>query len=140
MWEIQVEVINNFTDKHKSFELLNKLGVKIPITKYFDNLINLDDMIFPCIIKPSKESGGSVFVFLAENKQEAKTYCNFLIKNGLEVIVQEYLNHTGGEFTIGLISSPKREIIGSIVLKRLFNSKISLVLKGKIGIISGPHS
>ncbi len=134
------KVIEVCSSKAKTFKILSSLGFKVPFTKSISILSDLDDMIFPCIIKPSAGSGGSVTVFLAENQEEAGLYVNYLLRNGKPVIAQDYIPHEEGEFTVGVLSSKNQEIFGSIALKRIFSSKLSVLFKSEIGLISTGYS
>ncbi len=117
------KVIEVCSSKAKTFKILSSLGFKVPFTKSISILSDLDDMIFPCIIKPSAGSGGSVTVFLAENQEEAGLYVNYLLRNGKPVIAQDYIPHEEGEFTVGVLSSKNQEIFGSIALKRIASGR-----------------
>jgi len=79
---------------------------------------------FPCVVKPSSDSGGSNMVFLAENLQEAQFFVSYLAARGLEACVQEYIVSTE-EFTVGVLSAPDGTVISSIALRRNLNSKLS---------------
>lgn len=133
-------VIEKFTDKKITFEILDKLGFRVPLTLNFEGPSDLDLMNYPCVVKPAKHSGGSSFVFLAENKQEALLYSTYLKNNEKPVVIQEYIPESEGEFTIGVLCLPDRRLVGSIALKRVFNSKLSVLIKGKVGLISSGYT
>lgn len=133
-------VINTCSDKNILFEFLKNHDVPIPESR---RIITIDDIAgfqFPCIIKPSKDSGGSNFVFLAKNQEELENYCNYLLANKMTPIIQEYIPHHEGEFTVGVLSTQNKKIIGSIALKRLFNSKLSVSIKTQDHLISSGYS
>lgn len=130
------QIIERFSNKKTSFEILSRLGFQIPLTLSVKDSDDLDNMNYPCIIKPATGSGGSNFVSLAENKEDASMYVDYLTKNGKNVIVQEYISEAEGEFTVGVLSLPNQRIVGSIALKRIFESKLSILSKGKLGLIS----
>lgn len=129
-----------FSNKKTTFEVLAKLGIKIPLTWVVEKLDELDAMSYPCIIKPITGSGGSSFVFLAADKEEASLYVRHFTRNGKRALVQEYIPADEGEFTVGVLSLPNKQLVGSIALKRVFNSKLSIFLKGKVGLISSGYS
>jgi carbamoyl-phosphate synthase large subunit len=133
-------VVNRFSDKQVTFKILAELGFQTPLTVTANKPDDLDDMIYPCIVKPSTGSGGSSFVFLAEGRDEALLYVSYLVKNGKAPIVQEYISADEGEFTIGVLSLPDRQVVGSIALKRTFGSKLSVLLKTKAEVISSGYS
>ncbi|HEX3145607.1 MAG TPA: ATP-grasp domain-containing protein, partial [Pyrinomonadaceae bacterium] len=86
------EVISRFSDKLTTFRVLSELGFEVPRTLTGSSIRDLDEMTFPCIVKPATGSGGSSFVFLAEDRDEALIYLNYLVKNGKRAIVQEYIS------------------------------------------------
>jgi carbamoyl-phosphate synthase large subunit len=133
-------IIRDFSDKATSFRRLNELGFAVPITLTVRAPADLDEMSYPCVVKPATGSGGSSFVFLAENQDEALLYVSYLSKNGKTALVQEYVTLAEGEFTIGVLSLTNGEIAGSIALKRVFNSKLSVLMKTSIGLISSGYS
>jgi carbamoyl-phosphate synthase large subunit len=133
-------VIERFTDKQTTFKVLAELGFEVPLTVTADRPEDLDGMTYPCIIKPATGSGGSSFVFLAEHREEALLYVRYLVKNGKRAIVQEYIPEDEGEFTIGVLSLPDGRVAGSVALQRIFESKLSVLAKSKVGLISSGYS
>src|SRR6185369_14045487 len=122
------------------FEYLKGIGVTTPWTQRVKGRADLENIHFPCIVKPSSGSGGSDSVFLATNMEECILYVELLIRNNREVIVQEYIGIEEGEFTIGVLSDTNANIMGSIAMKRIFNSKLSVAYKGPKGLISSGYS
>jgi carbamoyl-phosphate synthase large subunit len=135
-----LEVIEICSDKARTFQYLLDLGLPVPRTVMISATQQLDNMSFPCIIKPAVHSGGSSFVFLAKDKEEASIYAKYLVENSLSPIAQEYIPHDDGEFTVGVLSLPDGRMVGSIALKRLFNAKLSVLMKGEAGLISSGYS
>lgn len=133
-------IIEIFSNKKTTFETLSKLGFPIPLTLDIIDEDDLNKMSFPCIVKPSTGTGGSDSVFLADNKYECLLYVELLKKNGRNVIVQEYIPLDEGEFTIGVLSLPSGDVVDCVVMKRLFNSKLSVAFKSKLGLISSGYS
>jgi len=133
-------IIEIFSDKKKTFEKLADLGCNVPLTIEVNTEADLDKMSYPCIVKPSSGTGGSDSVFLAANKEECLVYVELLKRNGRKTIVQEYIPLDEGEFTIGVLSLPTKEVVGCVVMKRLFNSKLSVAYKNKYGLISSGYS
>ena len=133
-------VIEIFSDKKATFEKLEELGCNIPLTIEVKSDNDLDKMTFPCIVKPSKGTGGSDSVFLAANKEECLVYVELLKRNGRSTIVQEYIPVDEGEFTIGVLSLPDKDVVGCVVMQRVFNSKLSVAFKSKYGLISSGYS
>jgi carbamoyl-phosphate synthase large subunit len=133
-------IVNLFSDKQKTFVFLKAHNIPIPRTITVNNEIDLDGFSFPCIVKPTSGTGGSDSVFLALSKEECILYVELLKRNGRAAIVQEYIDLDEGEFTIGVLSGINGEILGSIAMKRSFNSKLSVAYRGKKGLISSGYS
>ncbi len=133
-------VIETFSNKKNTFEKLKSLGITIPLTIEVKSEYDLLQMTYPCIVKPSTGTGGSDSVFLAANIDECMVYVELLQRNGRNTIVQEYIPLDEGEFTIGILSLPNKEIAGCVVMKRLFNSKLSIAFKSTHGLISSGYS
>jgi len=133
-------VIRQFSDKLTTFRILAELGFPVPKTRIGPDLSVVEDMTFPCVVKPASGSGGSTFVFIAENRDEALLYVNYLAKNGKQAVVQEYISAEDGEFTIGVLSLPDGKIAGSVAMKRILESKLSVLLKSRVATISTGYS
>ena len=114
------------------------IGIRIPLSATIDVFDDIFITDIPCIVKPATGSGGSAFVFLAQNKNEAKIYAQYLIHNNQKPIIQEYIHHKEGEFTVGTLLLGDK--IGSIALKRIFNNKLSILQRNKVGLISTGYS
>jgi len=134
------QVIRLCTDKIKTFDFLKKEGIPVPKTKLISKEKDLLNFSFPCVMKPSLGSGGSRFLFITENLEEAKRYFNYCRKNRRKIIIQEYVSEKEGEYTVGVLSLPDGQIAGSIALKRLFDSGLSVSVKSKNRLISSGYS
>jgi carbamoyl-phosphate synthase large subunit len=134
------DVIDLCADKARAFEFLFRKGVPVPKTKSVNSEDELTDFNYPCVIKPSTDSGGSAFVYLAEDREEAAHYLSSLRKKGKKLVVQEYVPHDQGEYTVGVLSLTDGSILGSIALRRLFNSKLSYIFKDQDKVISSGYS
>lgn len=134
------KVIDVCSDKAKTFEVLSELGLDIPKTYAYREELDFNALDYPCIVKPATGSGGSNFVFFAGDKNEAILYCQYLKNNQKSPIIQEYISEDEGEYTIGVLSLPNKIMIGSIVLRRVFDSKLSVLIKGDFGLISSGYS
>lgn len=133
-------VTKTCSHKGKLFGYLSKHNVTIPNSWTISSLDDLTQVTFPCIIKPATNSGGSTSVFIAQNIEELTTYAEYMLKNAMIPIVQEYLPHENGEYTVGVLNTPDGKLVGSIALKRLFHAKISIMSKTESGLISSGYS
>ncbi len=128
------------SDKNRLFEHLKQRDIPIPYSLSVANLDDLKDFPTPCIIKPATGTGGSRFVFLAADEQEARLYLRYVLENCESALVQEYIPLDEGEFTIGVLSLPDGQVYTSIALKRLFHAKLSVLMSTKTGLISSGYS
>lgn len=135
-----INIIRKFSDKLETFSRLSELGIMIPKTRIAESDESVVAIGFPCIIKPSTDSGGSVFVFLAMNLDEAMVYIHFIRKNGYIPLVQEYIDDEEGEFTVGVLSLPDASVVGSIALRRCLHAKLSVAYRGQCGVVSSGNS
>lgn len=134
------EIIEICTDKAKTFNFLKSKKVPIPLSRFVTDEENFEGFRFPCIIKPSHNSGGSSFAYIAENKSEAHMYAEYLRGNDIKCIAQEYIPCDEGEYTVGVLTLPNGELVGSIALRRLLDSKLSLRTNYKNRIVSSGYS
>jgi carbamoyl-phosphate synthase large subunit len=130
------DVVHRLADKDKCFLELERFNIKIPRTVAVKDAGVLQSVPYPCIIKPSTDSGGSAFVFFARDRAEAALYSAYLKANGKSVVAQEYIPHTFGEFTVGVLSDPFGQVIDAIALKREFPAKLSVQARGEDFLIS----
>lgn len=132
--------VSLFSDKSATFKKLAEIGIAIPKTKELINESDLAEIGVPCIVKPAVGSGGSVSVFFAVNAEEALIYADFIRRSGSMPIAQEYIDDSEGEFTIGVLSLPNADLVGSIALRRVLDAKLSIAYKGRGGLISSGYS
>jgi carbamoyl-phosphate synthase large subunit len=135
-----IELIQTYSNKKTSFEKLLALNIDIPYTKEIDFETDLTNLPYPCVIKPYIDTGGSDGVYIVGNVEECSVYRDFLLKSGRKIIAQEYIGIDEGEFTIGVLSLTDSSVVDAIVMKRIFNSKLSISFKNKYGIISSGYS
>ncbi len=135
------EVILICTDKGRLLRRLEELDIPIPWTIEVES--ESEDITvpsYPCIIKPGTGSGGSALTFIATTSEELQLFIRIVRAARRKPVVQEYVSHEEGEFTIGVLSAPKGPVIGSIALKRLFHTKLSVSYETKAGLISSGYS
>lgn len=133
-------VVGLFSDKQATFDKLAACGIPIPKTT---ELCTADDVLsvgLPCIVKPATGTGGSASVFFAVTADEALIYAEFIRRNGSVPIAQEYVGDEEGEFTIGVLSLPNGNVVGSIALRRVLDAKLSVAYRGRGGVVSSGYS
>jgi carbamoyl-phosphate synthase large subunit len=134
------EVTALFSDKDAAFKKLAENDISIPRTIAVNQPEDINIVGLPCIIKPATGSGGSTTVFFAISIDEAMTYAEFISRNGTQPIAQEYVDIAEGEFTIGVLSLPNQQVVGSIALRRELTAKLSVAYRGRGGMISSGYS
>lgn len=127
------ELIDLCLNKFDTYEKLSSFG--IPVAKY--NKINtIEDCkevnYFPVVLKPNTNSGGSSHIYTAFDMKELITFSDYMIKRKIDIIAQEYIEYDNNEYTIGVSSDKNGYVMGSIVLKRLINTALSINSKFKI--------
>lgn len=132
------EVVALCADKSACFDSLRKMGMTIPLSATAEDFETVIPDDTRCVVKPASGSGGSSFVFLASDKAEAKVYVNYLLRNNKRPIIQEYLPHEDGEFTVGTLTIGNQ--IASVAMQRIFVSKLSVLQKSETGLISTGYS
>jgi len=134
------EVIATCGDKQRLFERLADLNIPMPRTTAIKNMDGFVGFPTPCIIKPAIGTGGSRFVFLASDQNEAQLYLHYVLDNCDTALLQEYISLDEGEFTIGVLSLPDGKLFSSVALKRLFHAKLSVMTKTSACLISSGYS
>lgn len=135
-----VELIQTFSNKSKTFKLLESIGIAIPRTAVVEGRAGLEQMGLPSIIKPSTGSGGSTMVFYATSLNEATIYVEYIRRMGGTPIAQEYIPDDEGEYTVGVLSWPDGKVAGSIALRRALDAKLSVSMRGRGGVISSGYT
>jgi carbamoyl-phosphate synthase large subunit len=105
------------TDKKKTYKKFKEIGIPIP-EEY-----TLENVKFPCIIKPAK-GRGSLDVYIAKNHEELKLYYEKI----KEPIIQEFIK--GEEYSIDILSSINGETL-SVVPRIRLGVESGISIKGK---------
>jgi carbamoyl-phosphate synthase large subunit len=134
------DIVRAFSDKSETFRRLASLGVPTPRTVVATSAADMASIGYPCVIKPSRGSGGSAMVFFALDQDEAETYVGYIQRAGGVPIAQEYIGHQEGEFTVGVLSLPDETVVSSIALRRSLDSKLSVTSAGRGGLISSGYT
>ena len=121
------ECISICMDKWKTYGFLKDNGFKVPraiLAKDYTPTIPID--MLPVIIKPTTASGGSLNVYLAQDIEEVLFFAQYLRKQGLTTVIQQYVGSYDEEYTVGVLTDLKDgELIGSIAVKRQILSGLS---------------
>ncbi len=134
------QLVARMSNKSSCFEELSRAGVSIPQTVSIANRRDIDKVAMPCIVKPATGSGGSASVSFASNADEAWLFAKELLTLGRNPIAQHYLSHEEGEYTVGVLSLPSGDLVGSVALRRVFDNKLSVAASGDGYLISSGYS
>jgi len=119
-------VIDICTDKWQTYKFFKSNGFKMPETWIVqDEDLRKISCRYPVIIKPYRGSGSSKNIFLAQNAEEMRFFIGFLKRQGVSIMVQEYLGSAQEEYTVGVLSDKNKKILDSIALKRIIKSNLS---------------
>jgi carbamoyl-phosphate synthase large subunit len=133
-------LVPQLMNKAECFSELRRLGFAVPRTVEIAGAAAIAEISYPCIIKPSIESGGSSFVFYARDRKEMEVYAAYLTNSGKQPIIQEYIPLDSGEFTVGVLSDTKQTILGAVAMKRAFPAKLSIGAQGSDFMVSSGFS
>lgn len=121
------KVISTCLDKWQTFQFLKKQGFKIPLSYLPKDKNDISKSIkYPVVIKPYVGGGGSRGVFIAQNQKELKFFIEYLMKQKVSVIIQEYIGSPEEEYTVGVLHSLNGQLLGSFALKRLVKGALSI--------------
>lgn len=115
------QLIRDCMDKSRTNAMLAALGFEPPRFRELNGFEHIEAIDwFPVVVKPSVGGGGSLNVFIAQNRAELRSLCDFL---GLGVhssgfMVQEYVGTPESEFTVGVLHDMDGQYLNSISLRR----------------------
>ena len=112
--------ISRLMDKGSCMQAADSLGVPIPPTYYPTASEDLDairaEATFPVLIKPRIASGARGIVRADEPSELAQTYRQ-VADSHPEPIVQEFVDHSGGHYSIGTVFDDNAEPVATHVYK-----------------------
>ncbi len=119
------DVINVCQNKWKTYLFLKNNGFKVPESYLWEEGIENIEFQYPVIIKPYVGTGGSRFVFIAQNNDEISFFIHFLKRQGCIPMIQNYVGSAENEYTVGVLTSFEGELLGSIGIKRRLKGRLS---------------
>ena len=120
------EIIDLCMDKWATMKSLKEHGFSVPQSFVVMREEEIPtDFPLPALIKPSIGGGGSNNTFVVQDNEELSFACRFIIRQGGEALVQQYIGTPYEEYTVGVLSSFDGELIGSIALRRGILSSLS---------------
>jgi carbamoyl-phosphate synthase large subunit len=124
------KVIKTCQDKWLTNDFLKENSFKYPKSYIPKDKDDVDQLPFPVIIKPTSGGSGSKGVFIAQNPDELTFFIEYLKKQGMDSIIQEYVGSADEEYTVGVLHSLDGEHLGTFVLKRIV--KLGLSTKSSV--------
>lgn len=113
-------------NKFNTYKKLESLGIKVP---KFLKINTIEDIklisFFPVVLKPNTSSGGSSNVFIAFDDDELELLTKYMLKRKVDIVAQEYVGSKEEEFTIGVSSDNKGNVLGSIVVQRIISNALT---------------
>jgi predicted ATP-grasp superfamily ATP-dependent carboligase len=99
------EKIHNLNDKGRCAKLAERVGVPIPTT-YYPSETSINEIAeqadFPVLAKPTIASGSRGIVRVESPQQLAAAYESVTEANS-SAIIQEFVDHSGGHFSVGTV-------------------------------------
>jgi carbamoyl-phosphate synthase large subunit len=125
-------VIQTCMNKIKTMEFLKNNGFNVLEYFIISKVTDFDTITkFPVVIKPYKDSGGSSNVFVVQSKKELRLLGEYLLSQVSEFIAQQYIGTPESEYTVGVLSDMKGQLIDSIALKRDLSTALSARIRVK---------
>lgn len=124
------DLISLCMNKYLTYEKLSGRSVPLPRFRKIDTVEDLRLVdFFPVVLKPNTSSGGSNHVYIARDSNEVLLLGQYMLKLNVDVIAQEYVGTEADEYTIGVNSDEKGNVVGSIAIKRVIGNAVSTRLR-----------
>ncbi len=105
-------------DKKRAEAKLRELGLNhIPSHPWENREAAVSEFGFPLFVKPTRGTGGSRGVHLVTTRAELEALVPF-VQPDCRPIVQPYLGDGDAEYTVGVLSDKRGQVIDSIVIRR----------------------
>lgn len=114
--------VEKYTDKNTMVELARRIGILCPDSKFVKWDSSLDGILYPCIIKPSHQTGNHYNEFKFRVCKDAKTLRKLLseVRHDSEFVVQSYIKAKEEVVVVGARMWDGKTIIsGAIIRDRL---------------------
>lgn len=113
-------------DKCKLFDYLAHKGIPLPRYKRIKCLKDCEAVDFyPVVLKPNDQAIASNHVYIAYDVDDLKLLSQYLIKNNIQILAQEWVGDDTNEYSISVTCNAKGDIVSSVALLRSFDSAIS---------------
>jgi carbamoyl-phosphate synthase large subunit len=133
--------VKTCSDKYSCFELLARKGIPCPQTQLLSEIdIHGASTIYPLIIKPRIDSGGSRGINIFYNTDDLASFASQHSDDASSWVCQEYLKDSDNELTIGVLSQTNGSAAGAILLRRTFQNMLSVHDRSQDHLISSGSS
>lgn len=124
------ELFHLCMDKCALFDYLKINGIPLPKYKRISCIEDCEAVdFFPVVLKQNNQAIASNHVYIAYDIDDLKLLSQYLIKNNIPIIAQEWVGDDTNEYSISVTCNTNGEIIGSIAMLRSFDSSISYKCK-----------
>lgn len=121
------EIIHLCAKKSDLYSYLNAIRVTIPKYVHIKSIKDCEEVDFyPVVLKPNRDSGGSKNVYIAFDEEDLRLMVSYLLKRKIDIVAQEYIGNAECEYTIGVTSDENGNVLGSIILRRILKSTVSI--------------
>lgn len=128
------------SDKYRVIVRLQEAGFEVPLTHLVDDNLSVSVISLPAVFKPRFDSGGSRGVYVVCSQDEIESRVTSVMASSIPYVVQEYLPESHGEYTVGVLSETGGRVSGSILLRRTFQSMLSVHERANQFLISSGSS
>ena len=133
--------VKTCSDKYSCFELLARKGIPCPQTQLLSEIdIHRASTIYPLIVKPRIDSGGSRGINIFYNADDLASFASQHGDDASSLVCQEYLKDSGNELTIGVLSQTNGSAAGAVLLRRTFQNMLSVHDRSQDHLISSGSS
>ena len=122
-------------DKNQAQAKLAELGLPvIPSVSWKQRAHAIASFGFPLVVKPTLETSGSRGVHLVTSRAELAALEPSVTPG---VVVQPYIGDADSEYTVGVVSGHRGNVIGSIVMRRKLTGLSLLSKRGEAAVSTG---
>lgn len=122
-------------DKEATALAIQRAGCSAPVTldcstvEAAKGAVEANTLRYPVVIKPKHGGGGSANVYLAQDATELLFFAQYVLAQGVPLLIQEYVGDTTNEFTVGVLHYPNGALAGSFALRRDLTTLLSSRLR-----------
>ncbi|MBI2383229.1 MAG: ATP-grasp domain-containing protein [Gammaproteobacteria bacterium] len=126
------QMIAQCFDKAACMKAIEDAGFPTPRQVAVDDPSDLDAIDwFPVVVKPARQSGGSVDCFIAQDPGELYSLASYLHLGsaGRSFMVQEYVGTPSDEYSVGILYDMNGQYLNSIAVRRDLGSLLNVKQK-----------